>query len=156
MKKSFLIIAVVISVILMSGCDVFGSNKTMTCTKDSTDEDGFKVTDTMKITYNSDKVLKVNNTNISETDPEYLDMQLAFGSSFAESFNEISGIDVSYTKTDDGKLKMEMNVDFEKIDIDEIKNTLGELYSEDDSFYSKESYTIDEFKNENLEGYSCK
>ena len=40
-----------------SGGGLLNPNKTMTCTKEEVDEDGYKTTETVDVTYNSKKVL---------------------------------------------------------------------------------------------------
>ena len=163
MKKKLLIITMVLSLFLITGCGsksssgggILNSKKTMTCTKETVDEDGYKTTETMEVTYNSSKVLKVKSTNISETDPSFIEMQLNFGNAFAEKFSEINGIEVNYSRVDDNKLKLTMEVEYGKINPEQIKSVLGDLYSEEDSFYDKSDYTIEDFKAENLDGYTC-
>lgn len=163
MKKKLLIIAMLFSVLLITGCGttntgtgVLNSKKTMVCTKETVDEDGYKTTETMEVTYNSSKVLKVKSTSISETDPSFVELQLSFGNAFAEKFSEIDGLDASYSKVDNNKIKMIIEVDYGKIKPEQIKKALGDLYSEEDSFYNKTNYTIEDFKSENLDGYTCK
>ena len=128
----------------------------MNCTKESVDEDGYKTSETMNITYNSTKVLRVRSTNISETDPAYIDFGLSIVSGLATKLSELEGMNVEYTKEGDNKLKMVMDVDFTKIDPAQIKEVFGELYNEEDSFYNKKDYSIEQFKKENLSGYTCK
>lgn len=161
MKKTLVILLMSCFLLVIYGCDsnkgnVFDSKNTMTCVKESVDDEGYKTTDTMEIIYNSNKVLKVTDTNISETDTEYIDLQLGFGQLFVETFNSIDGMEASYSKVDNNKIKLVMSVDFEKLDPEKVKNSLGDSYNEDDSFYSKNNYTIDDFKKENLDGYTCK
>ena len=152
MKNKLLIITMLLSMFLITGC---GSQK-MTCTKETTDSDNYKTTEKMEITYDSEKVLKVKSTNISETDPSYVELQLSFGKLFIEKFNELDGIKSSIEKVGDNKVQMMMEVEYAKISLDKIKDVLGDSYSEDDGIYTKKTYTIDEFKKENLDGYTCK
>ena len=163
MKKKLLIMTMLLSLFMVTGCgsnsnsnnEIINSKQTMTCTKEMIDEDGYKTIETFNITYNSTKVLKVKSTSLSETDPSFIEFQLKFGNAFAEKFSEIDGIEVSYNKVDDNKIKLTMEVEYEKINPEQIKNILGDLYSEEDSFYDKNDYTIDDFKSENLDGYTC-
>ena len=66
MKKILLGISLLLGVILLTGCgsDVTGSNnsgglfsstKTVTCTHEEVDEDGYKTTEEMVVTYDSSK-----------------------------------------------------------------------------------------------------
>ncbi len=163
MKKIILVITLVLSIFLITGCGaksgngggIFNPNKNMTCTKESVDEDGYKTTETMDITYNSNRVLRVKSTNISETDPTYIDFAYSFGSAIAAKFNEIEGMTFEYVKEGDNKLKMVMDVDFEKINPDQMKELLGDSFDEN-SFYSRKNVNIEEFKKENLSEYTCK
>lgn len=165
-KRLILLSAVLFMGLLLTGCGsqsdgsskggIFGNSGTKTCTKTSVDEDGYNTTDTMVITYKKDKVTVVEDTNISETDPDYIDFSLNFGTAFAEKLSEVNGFDVKYSKEGNNKIKMYMKVDFNKIDVNDIKDKLGDLYSEDDAFYSKNDITIDDFINENLSDYTCK
>lgn len=160
MKKYGKLAIVFVLVLLLSGCGKesisLSKEKTMTCTKTTTDEDGYKTDDKMEITYKNNKVTKVTNTNISETDPDILDMTYSFMTAFAEKFNKVDGMNVVYTKEGTNQIKFVMSVDYAKLNVDSIKENLGDLYDEDDSFYGDTDITIDEFKENYLEGYTCK
>ena len=112
----------------------------------------------MIVTYNSKKVLKVNNTQIIETDAQYRDFVLGVGKTIAEKMSTVDGIEVTYEGVETDKVKMEMDVEFEKVNVEQLKEVLGEVYDEDeaDSFYGNKEYTIEKFKEENLQGYDCK
>lgn len=169
MKKSMLSLVVLIALaLLLAGC---GDNKdlkddsgsktssnsgTKTCTQTTTDDDGYKTTDTMVITYKNKKVTKVEDTNIMEMDPDYIEFTLSFGQEFAKAFNELKGFEVNYSKDGENKIKMTMNIDFSKIDVDNMKDVLGDLFDDDESFYGDTDITIDDFISKNMEGYTCK
>ena len=132
------------------------STKEITCTRESKDEDGYKTTDTMLITTKGKKKKKVTSTSVTETDPEYVDFTVSFGEAFAETFNKIEGMEMSYTKEGTNSVKMTLSVDYEKLDPTQIKDTLGELYDEDDSsLYNSKDLSFEEFEKESLEGYTC-
>ena len=111
MKRKYLfnLLSILLLVLVVTGCNGESSNsngdssendlslmkKTMTCTKEEIDEDGYKTNETVVITYNKTKVLKVKSTNITETDPEFIDFT-RFYENFIEKFNEVEGIDAVY------------------------------------------------------------
>ncbi len=164
MKKKIILFLVVLSALLLvTGCDkkelsgggLFSSNKTLTCHKEETDEDGYKTTDSIVVTYNNKKVLKVKNTNIMETDPAYIDFSLAIGNGLAKALNQVKGIKMVYEKVENNKIRFVLEIDYEKIDLEEIKNALGDLYSDGDNLYTAKDFTIDDFRSQNLQGYTC-
>ena len=162
-KKAILFLVILSALLLVTGCDkkessgggLFSGNKTLTCHKEETDEEGFKTTDSIVVTYNSKKVLKVKNTNIMETDPSFIDFSLAIGNGLAKALNQVKGIKMVYEKIENNKIKFVLEVDYEKIDLEEIKKALGDLYSEDDNLYTAKDFTIDDFRGKNLQGYTC-
>lgn len=174
MKKVLLTITIILSVFLITGCGIKSGNggksggnsggsilnptKTMTCTKEETDENGKKTSEKMIITYNSTKVLKVNNTQIIDTDPNYMELTLKVGKGVAEEMSKVDGITLSYEAEGTDKVKVTTEVEFEKVNLDQLKEVLGGLYDENntESIYGDKDYTIEKFKKENLEGYTCK
>ena len=144
--------------ILVTGCSNTGinlsGNKTLTCTKVETDDDGYKTTDEIKVTYNSSKVLKADIVSTSETDPEYIDLTIGFANLFKTAFDGIEGIKFEAVKAAENKMQSIMNIDYETLDIEKIKEAFGD--DSDDEFYSKKDFTIDEFKANYLEEYECK
>lgn len=159
MKKYSKLAVLLVFVVLLSGCGKDGislsKEKELTCTKTTTDDDGYKTEDKMVVTYKDNKVTKVTETNITETDPSMIDFTYSFSSAIAESFNKIDGMNIVYSKEGDNKIKFVMTVDYNKIDIDSIKSNLGELYDEN-NIYNDKNITIDEFKENSLKDYTCK
>ena len=90
-----------------------------------------------------------------ETDPAYIDFSLAIGNGLAKALNQVKGIKMVYEKIENNKIKFVLEVDYEKIDLEEIKNALGDLYSEEDNLYASKDFTIDDFRGKNLQGYTC-
>ena len=79
---------------------------------------------------------------------------ISFGETFSSAFNEIDGMDMKYSKESETSIKLTMSVDFAKLDMDKLKEAFGSDLT-DESFYSAKDKTVEEFKNENLEGYTC-
>lgn len=162
MKK--ILIGCFITTILFfsTGCDNNTTNNskkdntsgTLVCNKSETNEEGYKVEDEMIVTYKNNKVTKVEQTNIEEMDADMIETTYSFGTLFAKAFNEIDGMNVAYSKESNG-VKFTMSVDYTKFDPSSLKETLGDFY-DDDVYYSANDITIDEFKINNLEGYTCK
>ena len=159
MKKVYLLL--ILSLLLFTGCmkgsnggSILNPNKTLTCTKEETTEEGYKQNEKIEVVYNSKKVVETNVTSIMETDPTYVDFAMQVSNVFAETLSEVEGITASYTKESDNQIKMVMKIEYDKLDPDQIKETLGDLYNEED-YYSERDYTIEEFKNKYLEEYEC-
>lgn len=172
MKRKYLfnLLSILLLVLVVTGCNGESSNsngdssendlslmkKTMACTKEEIDEDGYKTNETVVITYNKTKVLKVKSTNITETDPEFIDFTLGFTRIFIEKFNEVEGIDAVYKKVDDNKLQLNMEIDYNRIDLEQMEKVLSELGDADEkSFYSSKDVTIEQFQEDYLEDYNC-
>lgn len=155
-KKMVFSLGILLTVISLSGCST-SSDKTMTCTKSETDEDGYKTEDTIKINYNKDNyVTKVSSTSTLETDESYVDMTIGFLKEFETKFNEIGGINYSISKEGNNKIKLVLGIDYEKLDVDKLKEAAGDgldlsLVDSNDTHV-----TIEEFKKNELEGYICK
>ncbi len=159
-KLSILFMAVLL--MFVTGCS-FGNKansvkgvKTMTCTKEEIDENNNKTTDTMIITYNSEKVLKVDETTLAEMDPSYISMAYGLGSMFVSMYKNIDGLDASMEMVDNNKIKTIFNIDYDKLNMDQVRENLGNITSDADNTYSSNSYTIERFQENFLEGYSCK
>lgn len=155
MKKIIRIMAITSLLMFITGCGSKTNTQTLTCTKTSTDEDGYKTTDTIEVTAKEDKVIKVIDTNVSEVDPNYLDFTFNLSSGLSETINKLDGMNVVYTKEDNNKIKFVMTVDFAKLNTESIKDAFGDLYDEN-NFYSEKDITLEKFKENNLKDYTCK
>lgn len=153
MKKSLIILLLI--AITITGCSF--SEKSLTCTKTETDEEGYNTTNTIIITYKNNQVIKIKNTSISEVDPNYIDFSYTIGTSFAETLNKANGINVEYSKQDTNKIQTIIEINYSEISEENLKETLGDLYSNDsDSLYTLKNLSIEDFKEKHLDGYTCK
>lgn len=155
MKKIIRIMTITSLLMFITGCGSKTNTQILTCTKTSTDEDGYKTTDTIEVTAKEDKVFKVIDTNISEIDPNYLDFTFNLSSGLSETINKLDGMNVIYSKEDNNKIKFVMTVDFTKLNAESIKDAFGDLYDEN-NFYSEKDITLEKFKENNLKDYTCK
>ena len=160
MKKKMLI-GIIFCLILLTGCGTTESNSsqdistgTLNCTKTEYD-DGYKITDTMVVKYKNNIVTSISETNIAEMNPDYIDMALSFGNLFAEKLSEIDGINVKYTKTDDKTLQFTIDVDYSKVELDKIKQTLGDAFDEKQASMYTKNVSLNTFKNDILSDYTC-
>lgn len=164
MKKKILLgMLVLLVMVTLTGCSsseggsVFSGKKTVTCTHEEVDAEGYKTTDEMVVTYNSEKVLNIKSTMIIETDPNLVDFTVSFGQAMADMLNEVEGVSLSYEKASDNSIKSVTSVDYEKLDPAQVKKELGELYDDDDeAIYASKGLSFDEFKKNSLSGYTCK
>lgn len=161
MKKKMLI-GIIFCLILLTGCGTSESNSskdiskgTLNCTKTEYDDDGYKITDTMVVKYKNNIVTSVSETNIAEVNPDYIDMTLSFGNLFAEKLSEIDGINIKYTKTNDKTLQFTIDVDYSKVELDKIKQTLGDAYDEKQASMYTKNVSLNTFKNDILSDYTC-
>lgn len=151
MKKYVISMIIVGVIVFTTGCE---KTQTLNCTRTETDDDGYKTTETIVVTSKKGKVSKVEQTNIEEMDADMIETTLSFGNTFSSKFNEIEGMNVSYSKESDNSIKTTMSVDFAKLDMDKLKEAFGSALT-DESFYSSKDMSLEEFKKENLEGYTC-
>lgn len=161
MKKNVLI-SIVLCLILLTGCGTTENNSdknmdkgTLKCTKTEYDEDGYKTTDEMIVTYKKDIVTSVSETNVSEIDPSVIDMTLSFGNLFAEKLSEIDGLNVEYTKVNEKTLQFTINVDYSKVELDKVKQVFGDAYDEKQSSMYTKNIELDTFKKDILSNYTC-
>ena len=102
MKKIGILFLILLSVFLITGCgstkgsagkkkSIFDTKKTMTCTKEEVDEDGYKSTSKYVITYTSKKVTKVESEEVMTMDPTIVDWVYSFSYAIIEEIdNNIS------------------------------------------------------------------
>ncbi len=157
MRKYFIFMLVAGFMVLTTGCNKEtpkDTPKALTCSKVETSEDGYKTTDTIKVNSKDNKVTKVEETTITEMNPEMVEMTVSLGESFISTFNDINGFNASYVKESENSVKYTLSIDYEKLNIDELKEKFGEDF-DNNSFYTSKDITVEEFKTQNLEGYTC-
>lgn len=162
MKKISIYLLLVLSLFIMTGCakeenggsNATTKNKILTCTREEVDENGYTSSEKLEIEYNS-KVVKTTSTLTQEVLAGYADLAISAVESFEDSVNKLKGISVNYTAVDENHYQVVFKVEFDKVDLDELEDAFGQYYDEE-AYYNKKEYTIDEFKEEYLDGYECK
>lgn len=165
-KKTLVVL--LISTLLLTGCgkeketsdnktsnDVKENTGMITCTKSETDEDNLKTDSTMVVNYKKGIVTKIEETSVQEVDESIIDLTLLVGNGLAEKLNAVDGINSSFSKEGNNQIKSVMSVDYEKVDIEELKSSLGESFDEN-NYYGSKDLTLEDFKVKNLAGYECK
>ena len=147
MILSFLVLA-----LLTTGCE--GNQKTLTCTKETV-EDNLKTSEEIKVSYQKENIIKISQTTIEEMDPDLIETTISFGENFTSTFKDIDGFDVNYTKESNNSVKYQMTIDYQKLDINQLKEKFGDDWDEEEFLKAKEM-NIEDFKKEQLEGYTCK
>ena len=163
MKKTlFAIFLSLLLVVSLTACKSNGGSslkkQTLICTKETKDSNGKKSSQKVVATYVNSKIDTVNSEIVTETDPKYIDVVISASSTIVDKLNSIDGLTVKYSKASKNEIKITMNMDYNKLDPKQIKETLGSLYSEEDSgLYNLKDVTISDLKKEmKKNGYSCK
>ena len=166
MKKNIFLFITILLLVISTGCAKKGSsgggilsgNKTMTCTKEETDESGYKTNEKMDIVYNSKKVVKVTSTNTTEMDSMVIDFAISAGTEIAKAFDKVDGISVKYTQENTNTIKYVMEIEFDKLKEEQLQQLINDLYggeTDAENLFDKKDVTIEEFRKDNLEGYTC-
>lgn len=151
--KKYLIILLTFGMFFVTGCG--NSSGTLTCTKTEISEDGYSTKTTMVVTYVDKIVNKVEETSIEEMDADFVGTSIYFSQLLAESLNEVDGYNIIFEKESDTSVKIVTTIDYTELDGEKIKETLGSSYKED-ALYSLSNITIEDFKETQLDGYTCK
>lgn len=154
MKKNKIGLGLLIGLVILTGCT--NNVKTKVCVEE-TNENGMKSVDTVTLTYNKYSVLKASGLTVTEASKAYADMAYNIIEPSFKKFSEIDGIKMSITRESDTKIKVETSVDFVKVDVEKVKELLGENYDQSKAnFYNAKNISVDQFIKDNLEGYDCK
>ena len=171
MKKILIGILISFMILFSTGCNNNTNNKyvnkvkddnsgTLVCTKSETDEDNMTTEDTIKIQYKNNIVKSVESSTIIQTLPEYLDMTISLSQALIEKFNEVNGLNYKVSKKDDSHIETTISVDYNKIDVDKLNELLSTDDEEENNTFinsiKNKNLTLDEYKTQNLDGYSCK
>lgn len=132
---------------------------TLSCSKVETDEDGYKTTDKIVVTYKDNIVTNMTETSIQETDPDYIDLSYGFTQAFATIFNVIDGIKIDVSKPSEKEVQTVTTVDYTALDFEKIKEAFSDLNSDEENttenLYEAKNISLEEYKEEYLSDYTC-
>lgn len=158
MKKTIIAICMICLCVLLTGCgnNLSLESGTLNCSKTETDEDGYTTTYDLIATYKNNKITKIEETSVMETDPELIDFTFNILNAYGETLDKIDGINAKYTKVENNKIKLILTADYSKINKDSIKEALGDSYDENDAIFSNFDITVDDFKqSQTSDSYIC-
>ncbi len=133
----------------------YSSKKTTTCVKEEMDNDGYMNYETIEIVYDDFKILKIKSNMISEMNSTYIDYAISVGESIAQKLNDLDGVKIEYKKIENNKFQIVTEVDYEKLDVDQLKEVLGDFYDENNQVYNIKNTSFKEYKKEFLKEYIC-
>lgn len=148
MKKSlFLLISIPL---LICGCNK--DNNILKCTKAKTDENGVKTTENYIIHTKDNMVKTVEHETIQDVGKDAQELTYQMSKTVLEdSLNKINGMNISVEKKGSDKIVVTTIMDYDALDVEALKELNG-----DDAKEIKTEITIEEFKKENLDGFTCK
>lgn len=168
MRKHLFVLVCFIFLLSLSGCDTKTQEKdsknnnlsktnTIICSKTQTDEDGNVTYSESKVTYKNNYVLTVEETVKMDVNSEYFEITKSMMDSIFNIFDEIGGYEYNSKKEGTDKLVFTIKFDYEKVDFDKLKELTLELDENADLSYIKNNkVTYTDFKNIELEGYTCR
>ena len=157
-KKICLLILTLLITLTLTGCKTIDnlSSITLECTREYYDTNNYKTIDKQTIKARNQYVTYIKSETLYEVEPDFLVNALEFGDSLANSLQNCNGVSLKYEKYDDKTLKITTKVDYELVNENELKNALGELYSETDPLLSGKKVELNKYKTVTLNEYTCK
>ncbi len=166
--KKLIGLIVTLSLIFACGCEKQEQNQgengssnekkdvvsTLVCTK-TTEEDGEKSTNVFEITSKDNIVKKVTNITTAEVDEETIDLVVSISEAMVKSYNEVEGMEASVKKEGNSAFKISISVDYDKFNVEQAKEKLGDIFEEED-FLSEKNISVNDFIKQNAEDYDCK
>ena len=129
---------------------------TLTCSKTEYDEDGYETKEVMVVNYNNNKVTTIEDTSTIKIDSSSMSFSLTIGQALAEGLSKADGIEMTYTKIDDETVQSVLKVDYSKVNKENLKEVLGDLYDDsEETIYTTNKVTLDEFKADMLSDFTC-
>ena len=129
---------------------------TMVCTKTEVDE-GYTTEETIEFKYTKNEMKTIVSNVVSETEPDYIDLAISSASLITEELNKLSGISYEITKGNNNTINYVVSIDYDKVNIEEMKKAFGE-YTENNDVYTDfdKNTSITSVKEEMIDdGYKC-
>ena len=136
--------------------------KEMVCTMlDDDVSDDSSTTNTMTVNYKGDLITKIKSVSVTESDPTYFKDSIDMMNTVMTEYKKIKGITFTISSKD-RLLTMLMEIDFNKLDIDALIALSNEYEEDGETATTNIDYLVDKkpslklFKEQELEGYTCK
>lgn len=150
MKKGAIILFAIIA-LSITGC---GSEKTLTCTKETT-QNNLTSKNEITVFYKKDKILKISQQSIVEIEEQLIDQTMEFNQEFLDNFKDINGFEINFSKEGKNTIKSTVVIDYTKIDENQLKDKFGDDFDASQLINIKDK-NIEDYKKEELEGFTCK
>lgn len=145
MKKIYILLFGILLCLLLSGCD--SNTKTLECSKNTTN-----IKTKYIIKYNDTRVLKSTSETTEYYDSSMYDLIYSVTESTSTVYSSIEGIEYSVQKGSNYSIKSKIVVDYTNFDLDAFKDLFGD---ESEYIYSSNNISIDDFRENVLNGFIC-
>lgn len=163
MKKIIILIIAASFVLILTACGTAkttkdtGITKTIDCTLNETGEDGLTVDYSIDYSFKGDTISKIESSSIIEVDPKMLEATLEGSEEIIKNMALYDGFTYDLTKEDDSHIKGEIEIDYSKINVEDLKKEYGDDYVKKDMYLNYAGMSFDTIKDSMVKaGYTCK
>ena len=163
MKKIIILFTAIIFALTLSACDKQEETKdtlitkTLNCTLNEVGEDNLSVDYSIEYSFKGEAISKIESTSIIEVDPEVLEATIKGSEEIIKNMALYDGFSYNLTKEDNSHIKGEIEIDYSKIDVEDLRSKYGNDYIENDMYLNYVGMPFDTIKDSMITaGYDCK
>ncbi len=165
MKKIYLLLMIVTFTFILSACSNNNSTedtdtgkiKTLTCTINSADEDDYNTDYSIIYTFKNGIIKKLESAAVMETDPDQIDYIISSAEAVIDQIGSYDGFTYQITKEDKSHIRCEVQIDYTKINAEDLTNQYGEDYVTSDTYLKYLLMTMEDIEEGMTgDGYTCK
>lgn len=165
MKKIYLLLMIVTFAFILSGCSNNNSTedtdtgkiKTLTCTINSTDENDYNTDYSITYTFKNGIIKNLESTAVMETDPDQIDYIISSTKTVVDQIGSYDGFTYQITKEDNSHIRCQVQIDYTKINAEDLTEQYGEDYVTSDSYLKYSLMTMEAIEEGMTgDGYTCK
>ena len=127
--------------------------KTIKCSKESNDN-GTTTKDEYTFVIKNDIIKELSETQTTKYSDNSGEMAYGFTKLMIDAMSDVEGMETSITDYKDNAFTHTMKINYDKLNIDDLKKAFNNDSSFDESSYDK-NMKFDEYKSKHLDGYTC-
>lgn len=132
---------------------IFKGEKTITCSKETTDEDGTNTKEKQIFITKNDIIRKVEQNQIITYSDDSGSIAYGFLKLFVDELDQIDGFETSISEYQNNSFTYTMKLNYDELNINKLKELFGDNF--DEKTYNN-NLKFSDYQKNNLEGYTCK